>query len=185
MSDNILNFVDARRREGEEPLTVEGALFAGLPPLRSLPEKDARKHFRLLRLAREYLVDFDLVRASARAGLEWDVVRGAERDAIFITMVRGLMEDMKPEDVVSRVEILNMLKREAATATKASDRINAINHLARLAGMELPDPSKDKGTSAPVINITLNGNAAPPGLPGIVLNVTPQPSPALTDERLL
>jgi hypothetical protein len=158
VNDNLLTYVDQRRMGTEEPLTVEGALFAGISPLKDLPEKDARKHFRLLRLAREYLVDFDLPRACARADIDWDLVKGAERDKLFITLVRGLMEEMKPEDVISRAEILNMLKREATTASKATDRINAMNHLARLAGMELQQEDKSGRNATPVINLTLAVN---------------------------
>lgn len=157
MNDNILGLVDLRRQLGEEPLTVEGALFAGLPPLRDLPP-DAQEHHRMLRLAREYLVDFDLAHACARAALDWNLVKGAERDAKFITLCRMLLEEMKPDEVVTRAEVLMMLKREATTASKASDRITAINHLARLAGMELQEDKK--GGGAPVINIILNNGPA-------------------------
>ena len=171
MSDNMLVHVDCRAPESEEPMTVEGALMVGKIPLQALAEmpfNKQRKHVVLARLAREYLLDFDLPRACARAGFEWGRVKGAGRDPLFITMVRDLVEQMKPEEVVTRQEILQMMKQEACTASKASDRIAAIAHLARLTGMELPAEDKTKGP--PTINITLNG-ATP--APAIEVNVTP------------
>ena len=68
-----------------------------------------------------------------------------------------------------------MLKKEACTASKAGDRISAINSLARLTGMELP--TVDKQSSTPVINITLNGMAPASSPP--VINVTPRPEALL------
>ena len=178
MNDNFLTQLDVRTSENPEPLTPEGALVHHMVPLESLAEMsfpEQRKHTRLARLAREYLVDFDLVRACARAGLDWEKVKKAERDPLFITMVQDLVECMRPEDVVSRQEVLQMLKKEACTASKASDRISAINSLARLTGMELP--TVDKQSSTPIINITLNGMAPASSPP--VINVTPRPEALL------
>ena len=180
MSDNLLTHIDLSRSaiDGDEPMTPEGALMIGGTPLKALAEMSfsrQRKHVTLARLAREYLLDFDLPRACARSGLEWAGIRGAERDPLFITMVRDLVEQMKPEEVVTRQEILQMLKKEACTASKAGDRISAINSLARLTGMELP--TVDKQSSTPVINITLNGMAPASSPP--VINVTPRPEALL------
>ena len=180
MSENLLAHVDMRATaiNEDEPMTIEGALMVGKTPLQKLAEmpfNQQRKHVTLARLAREYLLDFDLPRACARSGLEWAGIRGAERDPLFITMVRDLVEQMKPEEVVTRQEILQMLKKEACTASKAGDRISAINSLARLTGMELP--TVDKQSSTPVINITLNGMAPASSPP--VINVTPRPEALL------
>jgi hypothetical protein len=90
-------------------------------------------------------------------------------------MVRDLLDCMPPEAVITRAEILQMLKREACTAGKASDRINAIAQLARLGGMELGD-GKDASKQAPTINITLNGV---PAAERPTINVTPTPAQLL------
>ena len=71
MSDNLLAHVDMRATaiNEDEPMTIEGALMVGKTPLQKLAEmpfNQQRKHVTLARLAREYLLDFDLPRACAR-----------------------------------------------------------------------------------------------------------------------
>ncbi len=180
MNDNILNMVDVRRREGEEALTVEGALFAGEQPLRSRTDlKIAVHHTRMLRLAREYMVDYDLARAAARANIPWDDAKFAQRDPVFITLQRLLVEELRPEDVITRAEILEMLKREATTAAKSTDRINAMNHLARIAGLD--ESIKEAGKNgAPVINITLNSGQGEKPMVNVTTSVA---KPALPHSR--
>lgn len=172
---NPLHLPDRYRPQGTEAMTPEVALIEGSPPLRDIGDESLpriQRHTILARLCREYLLDFDMVAAAARAGLQWDDVRGAQRDPLFITMVREMMESLPPEQVVSRTEVLMMLKREATTAPKASERIAAIERLAKLAGLELKDDNSKGG--APTLNVFLNGNTVV-----VEKDVTPaKPAPA-------
>lgn len=133
------------------------ALMLGEEPLMKRETmRDKRKELRLTRLAKQYIIDFDITKACARAGLEWSDVKHAEREPFFIALVQELLETIEPDLVMSRQEVLMAFKREAFTAAKGSERIKALEHLARLLGMELPDPSKKSSDSAPpTINITL------------------------------
>lgn len=127
---------------------------------------DKRKQLRLTRLAKQYVIDFDIIKACARADLDWDDVKHAERDPFFISLVQELVETIDPDIVVSRQEILLGLKREALHADKAAARVNAWGKLATLTGMELPDPKKkDASSLPPTINITLTQQPSPPAPP--------------------
>jgi hypothetical protein len=173
MHDNLLTSVDMRRLEsGGEDHTPEGALLHGAEPLLDCGRGVDKVVFmrRILKLAREYVVDYDLVRASARAGIPWDLCRYLERDASFITAVDMISRELTPEEIITRAEVLNMLKREASTASKARDRVSAIKVLATVAGFTKDDEANERG-HVPVINITLQGGVAPP-----TVNVTPAPA---------
>jgi hypothetical protein len=138
-----------------EPLTPHAAVLLGEDPF--VPGntlKDRRGRFIIMKLAREYVVDFDLVRACARAGLKWKEAKFAERDPAFISLVQELVDCVDPDAVMERQQILMALKREAFTADKSSDRIKALNDLARLMGMELPTKSQLE-VNAPSINLTV------------------------------
>lgn len=125
--------------------------------------RDARRKLRLTRLAKQFVIDFDIMNACARADLDWEDVKDAERDPFFISLVQELVETIDPDIVVSRQEILLGLKREALHADKAAARVNAWGKLATLTGMELPDPKKKDAASAPpTINITLTQTPTPP-----------------------
>lgn len=139
------------------------ALMLGEEPLMKRETmRDKRKELRLTRLAKQYVIDFDVVKACARAGLEWSDVKHAEREPFFISLVQELIETIEPDIVMSRQEVLMAFKREAFTAAKGSERIKALEHLARLLGMELPDPNKKDGSNVPpTINITLTTSEAP------------------------
>lgn len=172
MNDNVLTSVDMRRFEpNQEDHTPEGALLHGMPPLIDCGKDIDRVAFTrmVLRLAREYVVDYDLVRSCARAGLEWELVRYVERDPTFITAVDMISRELTPEEIITRSEALSLLKREATTAAKARDRIAAIKVLATVAGFTKDDEASNKST-APVINITLQGGS-PEARP--IVNVTP------------
>ena len=148
---------DPYKPDTEPPISLETAKERGLQPLlgsRAETVADKRKTLRLTRLAKEYVVDFDLVKACARADLDWNQVKHAERDPFFIGYVQELVDTIDPDSVASRQEILMGLKKEATTAGKPSDRIKAWTELARLMGMELKE---DSGPAVPVINVTLNG----------------------------
>lgn len=137
---------------GEEPLVGS----------RRETMRDKRKQIRLTRLAKQYIIDFNLPKACARADLEWADVRHAEREPFFIALVQELLESVEPDLIVSRQEVLQGLKREALGADKAAARVQAWNSLARLMGMELPDPAKkDASSQAPTINITLTPPTPP------------------------
>lgn len=148
-------------------ITPEQALLIGEAPLVVDDIRDARKRLRLTRLAREYVVDFSLVKACARAGLEWNQVKSAEREPFFIALVQELIETIDPDIIMSRQELLMEMKRIAFRAPKDADRLKALNDLARLLGMELPDPSKAEAASVPSINlvVTTNSLVAPTVLP--------------------
>ena len=174
MHDNVLTTVDMRRFEpNEEDHTPEGALLHSQPPLIDCGKHMDRVAFTrlVLRVAREYVVDYDLVRACARAGVEWELCRHFERDGTFITAVDMISRELTPEEIITRAEALSLLKREAPTAAKARDRIAAIKVLAQVAGFTKDDEASDKST-APVINITLQGGS--PDRPFV--NVTPAPA---------
>jgi hypothetical protein len=145
-------------------LTLEHALMVGEEPLIVEDVREARKRLRLTRLAKEYVVDFSLVRACARAGLEWRDVRYAEREPFFIAIVQELVETIDPDLVMSRQEVLMAVKRIAFTATKDTDRLKALNDLARLLGMELPDPNKAQ-QAVPSINLTITNATITQALP--------------------
>jgi len=161
MSDNILTLADMRLATAEITLTPEGALMRGEPPLLEVPrDMDGVERVvymkRLCRLSREYLIDYDLVRACARAGIEWELVKGAERDPVFVVLVQQMQEELTPEQVVTRTEVLVMLEREACTSAKARDRISAMKALAHIAGFTNGDDSGSRSDQgAPVINVTL------------------------------
>lgn len=182
MRDPYLELLDRIHANGHEPSTIEGALMLNREPL--LREDDPtikqRRVGLLARLAQEYIIDFDMPRAAARAGIDWEEIRTAGREPTFIVMMRDLIENMRAVDVIKREEVLLALKHEALTAPKSSERTTALLGLAKLLGMELPDPEKKAG-GAPVINITLHG-----GTEGErpVVNVTPAPA-ALPESPLL
>jgi hypothetical protein len=140
-------------------LQPEHALALGDEPLvgsRRETMKDKRKQLRLTRLAKQYIIDFSLPKACARADLEWQDVKHAEREPFFIALVQELVEMIEPDVIMSRNEVLMRLKHEAFHGDKAAARIAALNSLAKLMGMELPDPnSKDTSNLPPTINITL------------------------------
>lgn len=140
-------------------ISPDVALMMGEEPLVGTHRetmRDKRKQIRLTRLAKQYIIDFNLPKACARADLEWTDVRHAEREPFFISLVQELLESVEPDLIVSRQEVLQGLKREALGADKAAARVQAWNSLARLMGMELPDPSKkDASSLPPTINITL------------------------------
>lgn len=179
MKDNVLTLADMRSLGTEEPMTPEGALMVHQPPLLVPPSIKAADRVvymrRLTRLAREYLVDYDLMRASARADIPWELVRQAERDPVFIVLVQQMQEELKPEEIITRQEVLLMLKREAYTAAKSRDRVAAMQVLAKVAGFTEAEDDKTAGSrgGAPIINLTFNG------LPPPQINVTPSPEHAL------
>jgi hypothetical protein len=141
---------DVARMMGEEPFVSS----------RRETMRDKRKQIRLTRLAKQYVIDFDLTQACARADLDWDDAKDALREPFFVSLVQELLEQIEPDLIVSRQEVLQGLKREALHADKAATRVSAWNSLAKLMGMELPDPSKKDGSNTPpTINITLT--AAP------------------------
>ena len=180
MNDNVLTTVDMRRFEPGEDHTPEGALLHGAAPLIDCGKDVDRVAFTrmVMRIAREYVVDYDLVRASARAGIEWDLVRYLERDPTFITAVDMIRRELTPEEIVTRAEVMDMLKREATTASKARDRVAAMKELAKIAGFTKDDEA-DQRNHAPVINITLQGAERP------TVNVTPAPKPLAVGQELL
>lgn len=185
MNDNILSTADMRLMGAEEPMTPEGALMLNQPPLLDCGRGVDKVVFmrRVLAVAREYVKDYDLMRAAARCGEHWDNCRYLERDPVFIGAVRAIQEELTPEEVINRTELLNMLKREATTAAKARDRIQAMKTLAHIAGFAQEDGGRGPNNGAPVINITLNGAAERPAI-----NVTPAPAalprPAKGEELL-
>ena len=144
---------------GHDGVGPDHALMVGHAPLegsRKETMRDKRKQLRLTRLAKQYIIDFSLPKACARADLDWADVKHAERDPFFIALVQELIETIEPDIVMSRQELLMRLKHEAFHGEKSSSRINALNSLAKLLGMELPDPSKkDASSLPPTINITL------------------------------
>lgn len=150
-----------------QAVTPDQALAFGMEPLVVENVRESRKRVRLTRLAKEYVVDFSLTKACARAGLEWKDVKTAEREPFFIAMVQELIETIDPDIVISRQELLMEMKRIAFRAPKEADRLKALNDLARLLGMELPDPSKAEAASVPSINlvVTTNSLVAAQGLP--------------------
>lgn len=172
MNDNILTSVDMRLMGAEEPHTPEGAMMLNQPPLLDVGRGVDRVVFmrRCLAVAREYVKDYDLLRASARCGEAWDNCRYLERDPVFIGAVRAIQEEMTPEEIVSRAELLTMLKREATTAAKSRDRIQAMKTLAHIAGFAEEDGGRGSNGGAPVININLHGAVAKP-----TIDVTPAP----------
>lgn len=172
MNDNILSTVDMRLMGAEEPMTPEGALLQNLPPLLDCGRGMDKVIFmrRVLAIAREYIKDYDLLRAVARSGEGWEWSRFLERDPVFIGAVRAIQEELTPEEIVSRAELLTMLKREATTAAKARDRIAAAKVLATIAGFAADEGGRGANGGAPTININLNGVAQPP-----MVNVTPAP----------
>jgi hypothetical protein len=138
-----------------EPITPEAAALMGQDPfVEATKPKDRVRAFKLMKLAREYVVDFDLLQATARAGLEWKDTKMALRDPFFVALVREIVEMSDPDAIIQRNELLSALKREAFQASKPSDRINALNSLARLTGMELPTKQQLE-ISAPSINLTV------------------------------
>lgn len=174
MNDNLLTMVDMRLMGAEEPKTPEGALMLNQPPFLDCGRGVDRVVFmrRCLAVAREYVKDYDLMRASARAGIEWELCRYLERDPVFIGAVNAIQEELTPEEVVNRSELLTMLKREATTAAKARDRIQAMKELARIAGFTLGEDGPSRG-GQPIININLTPT---PGQPPPQINVTPAPA---------
>jgi hypothetical protein len=137
----------------------EVAMDLGQEPL--MPSKRhtlrcKRRELRLSRLAKQYIIDYNLPKACARADLDWKDVKDAERDPFFIQLVQELVETIDPDLVMSRQEVLMAFKKEAFHGDKSASRIKALECLARLMGMELPDPnSKDTSSLPPTINITL------------------------------
>lgn len=183
MHDNLLTLVDMRTLGASEPMTPEGAMFLAQAPLIDCGKHMDRVAFTrlVLRVAREYVVDYDLVRACARAGVEWELCRHFERDTTFITAVDMMRRELTPEEIITRAEVMGMLKREAATASKARDRVAAMKELAKIAGFTKDEEADPRG-HVPVINITLQGGPAdrPP-----VVNVTPAPRPVARGSELL
>lgn len=138
-----------------DPRTPEEADLLGEEPfIRATTLKDKKRVFIMERLAREYLVDFNLHRACARADLKWSDCKFAERDPFFIRLVHDLVEVVDADTIITRQEILMGLKREAAGARDSKDRIKALGELARLLGLELPQRHEIKNTG-PVINLNL------------------------------
>lgn len=181
MHDNILTLADMRTLGATDPMTPEGALLTAQPPLIDCGKHMDRVAFTrvVLRVAREYVVDYDLVRACARAGLEWELCRHFERDTTFITAVDMIRRELTPEEIVTRAEVMDMLKREATTASKARDRVSALKELAKIAGFTKDDEAADRN-GAPVINITLQGAGPAPAI-----NVTPAPRALKEGQELL
>lgn len=129
--------------QNEQPLLPRQTMF------------HARRRMRIAKLAREYITDFNLVHATARAGLDWDETKDMERDPDFICTVSELIEAIDGDTVSERKEILVALKREAFTAAKPADRIKALELLAKLQGMELPQ-EHDVTVRQPILNVTLS-----------------------------
>jgi hypothetical protein len=118
------------------------------------------KHNHALRLAREYVADFDIAAAADRADMSIEEAEKALKTKTFNRVLRELMELLPPETVVTRTEILMALKKEMYSKSadaNASTRISAAKELARLAGFE-PENGKSGGGGSPVINITFNGS---------------------------
>jgi hypothetical protein len=136
-------------------MKVHGTKKSGrMPLLKKRSVRDLREEFRLTRLAREYIIDFNLVNAAARADIAWNLARKAERNRFFIQITHELLEQMPHDKVITKQEILQGLKKEATGAMNATDRINAYKALAKLTGMETPQESNDN--KAPIINLTLH-----------------------------
>lgn len=126
---------------------------------------DKRRNLRISKVAKEYIIDFDLVKAVARAGCDWNLCKRLEKDPTFIATVQELIDTIDPDIVVSRQQLLMQLKREAYDpANRGSERIAALGMLAKLLGMELQTDSAKAANAAPVVNITLTQapNAKPP-----------------------
>lgn len=126
--------------------------------------RDQRKAWATLRLAREYLVDFNIKNAAARAEMVLSTAKEMEQSDLFIVTVQELIEAIDPEVVITRSEVLMALKREAFnTSVEASptSRISALKELARLSGMDLPS-KHELALNGPVINLTLHTGAPPP-----------------------
>lgn len=172
MNDNILTSVDMRLMGTEEPHTPEGAMMLNQQPFFDCGRGVDRLVFmrRVLAVAREYVKDYDLVRAVARSNQSWEACRYLERDLVFIGAVKAIQEELTPEEIVTRGELLTMLKREATTAAKARDRIQAMKTLAHIAGFAEEDGGRGANGGAPVININLHGAVAKP-----TIDVTPAP----------
>lgn len=152
-------------------LTAEEAVQQGESPFLTTRRQtitSMRKRLLMCRLAKEYIVDFNIVQACARADLDWEDVRHAERDPFFLALVRELIDTISPADVVSRQEVLMNLKREAQTAGKSSDRIRAWTELAELTGMKLPK-EEDKKSTIPDIHIHLSPHTTDDTSPGSCL----------------
>ncbi len=170
MKDSFLLSADMRRFDPGEDHTPEAAIMHGAPPYLDCGKGVDRVVFmtRVMSVATEYLKDYDLVAAAARAGEHWEHCRYLKRDPVFIRAVRHLQEKLTPEEIITRAELLNMLKHEASSAGKASDRIAAAKTLASIAGFVDEERGK-AANNAPTINITLSG---PAGTKAEV-NVTP------------
>lgn len=119
--------------------------------------RQLRKEWVALRLAKEYVVDFDLLNAAARADIEPQRAKTLFKEPIFIKTVQEIIDLIDPDAVATRGEILMALKKEAynfGPDGSSGSRISALKELARLMGMELPT-KQDININAPVINLVL------------------------------
>lgn len=123
-----------------------------------------RRAWAILRLAKEYLIDFNIRNAAARAEMDVGQAKLYEKEDLFITTVQELIEAIDPEVVITRSEVLMALKREAFnTSVEATpmSRIAALRELAKLTGMELPT-KHELNLNAPIINLTLHASTPQP-----------------------
>lgn len=122
-----------------------------------------RKAWAILRLVREYVIDFNLENAAMRCEMEYAEAKKLEREALFQSSLQEHIETLSAEDVISRQEILMALKREAfntGPSGSAATRIAALKELARLLNMEPEQKNAAGGT--PIININLTPAPAAP-----------------------
>lgn len=119
--------------------------------------KQKRDRWAIMRLAREYVVDFDLRKAAARAEMPLPRAVQLERSDLFCVAIQELIDTIEPEAVATRTEILMALKKEAfdnGPNSSATARIAALKELARLMGMDLPT-KHEINAGQPVINLTI------------------------------
>lgn len=113
-----------------------------------------RHEWEVQRLARDYVIDFDLERAAVRCNIDIDQAKRYYEEPVFANTVRDIIDMIEPETVVARNEILMGLKAIAFGPGKNADKINALKELARLTGMDLPTKHQHE-VNAPVIKLTL------------------------------
>lgn len=115
--------------------------------------------------AKEMLIDFNPVKALLRAGLIdadqatarspqslYKTAQRYERHPLVQQALRDFIHRVESEKIVSRERILFGLMEEACyqgPGASASARVAAWGKLAKLMGMELPDPGEAKTNAAP------------------------------------
>lgn len=115
-------------------------------------------HVEVVRLSAEYVRDFNLELAAARANVSLDDAKAMYKSHHFAVALQEQMEWADPEDIMPRGELLMRLKLEAVSPyNQGATRVRALQELAKLLGYD-----QNPGREGPVM----------PAPPSITINLT-------------